>query len=71
MRRMTVKAKVGAKETRLGEMCCGYYVGPDGCMVRNNYAPDGYWADDNGCWAPPLKLKGEGASTIIIKIEIQ
>ncbi|MBO4266202.1 MAG: zinc-ribbon domain-containing protein [Lachnospiraceae bacterium] len=27
-----------------------YYVGPDGCMVRNNYAPDGYWADDNGCW---------------------
>ncbi|MCR5510543.1 MAG: zinc-ribbon domain-containing protein [Lachnospiraceae bacterium] len=27
-----------------------YYVGPDGCMVRNNYAPDGYWADENGCW---------------------
>ena len=27
-----------------------YYIGPDGCLVRNNYAPDGYWADDNGCW---------------------
>ena len=27
-----------------------FYVGPDGCLVCNNYAPDGYWADENGAW---------------------
>ncbi|MCR5673808.1 MAG: zinc-ribbon domain-containing protein [Lachnospiraceae bacterium] len=27
-----------------------YYVGPDGCLVYNNFSPDGYWADENGAW---------------------
>lgn len=27
-----------------------FYVGPDGCLVYNNYAPDGYWADEYGAW---------------------
>lgn len=27
-----------------------YYIGPDGCLVRNNYSTDGFWADQNGCW---------------------
>ena len=29
-----------------------YYLGPDGCLVYNNYSHDGYWADRNGCWDP-------------------
>ncbi|MCR5023626.1 MAG: zinc-ribbon domain-containing protein [Lachnospiraceae bacterium] len=27
-----------------------FYVGPDECLVYNNYAPDGYWVDENGAW---------------------
>lgn len=31
-----------------------YYLGPDGCLVYNNYSHDGYWADKNGCWDPSV-----------------
>ena len=27
-----------------------FYVGPDGCLVHENYAPDGYWIDKDGSW---------------------
>lgn len=27
-----------------------YYVGPDGCMVVNNYTPDGYWVGASGAY---------------------
>ncbi len=39
-----------------------YYVGPDGCLVYNNYSPDGYWADKNGEWdrsVPKVELQFE------------
>ena len=39
-----------------------YYLGPDGCLVYNNYSHDGYWVDKNGCWdssVPKLDLQFE------------
>ncbi len=39
-----------------------YYVGLDGCLVYNNYSPDGYWADKNGEWdrsVPKVELQFE------------
>ena len=31
-----------------------YYLGPDGTMIRNNYAMDGCWAGDDGAWDPSV-----------------
>ena len=39
-----------------------YYLGPDGCLVYNNYSHDGYWVDRNGCWdssVPKVDLQFE------------
>ena len=39
-----------------------YYLGPDGCLVYNNYSHDGYWVDKNCCWdssVPKLDLQFE------------
>ncbi|MBR4719328.1 MAG: zinc-ribbon domain-containing protein [Lachnospiraceae bacterium] len=39
-----------------------YYLGPDECLVYNNYSHDGYWVDKNGCWdssVPKVDLQFE------------
>ena len=35
-----------ARNTWIGN----YYIGPDGCMVVNNYTPDGYWVGASGAY---------------------
>ena len=53
-----------------------YYIGFDGCMVKNNYSADGYWLDTEGKWdrsvpkrlddAAPLENREYGTSPTLV-----